>query len=112
MRTILTVTRASSHPHGGVAGSAPLAAQHLQSWTTVPSSVVSGILVAVILAAARVVWHRTRVPSALSRRVRRRSYLGAVRAESKRPEVRRLDVYAPRLLPARDNEAIARIQAA
>ena len=33
-----------------------------------------------------------------------------MRAESRRPEVRRLDVFAPHLLPARDNEVIAGIQ--
>lgn len=93
-------------------GAAPQPSHHLQSWGTVPSSVVSGILVALILATARLVWHRTRVPSALSRRVRRRSYLGAVLAESKRQEVRRLDVFAPRLLPASGNGGTAKIQAA
>lgn len=70
----------------------------------------SGVLVAVILAAVRMLWHRARVPSALSRRVWRPSYLDTVRAESKRPAVQRLDVYAPRLQPARDNKAIAGIQ--
>lgn len=86
--------------------------QHLGTWwSAVASAVASGILVAAILGGARLAWHRTRVPSALSRRVRRRSYVGAVRAESGRPEVRRLDVYAPRLLPARDSKVIARIQA-
>jgi hypothetical protein len=93
-----------------VLGSMRLATQHAELWSTVPSAVVSGVLVAVILAAARLAWHRNRVPSVLSRRVRRRSYLGAVRAESRRPEVRRLDVYAPHLLPAKDNEVIAGIQ--
>ena len=71
---------------------------------------VSGVLVAAILAGARLAWHRTRVPSGLSRRVRRRSYLGAVRAESGRPEVRRLDVFAPHLLPAKGSQVIAGIQ--
>jgi hypothetical protein len=86
------------------------AAQHLDPWSNVPSAVVSGVLVAIILAAARLAWHRTRVPSVLSRRVRRRSYLGAVRAESRRTEVRRLDVYAPRLQPAKDSKVLADIQ--
>lgn len=91
-------------------GGSHLAVQHPDSWSTVPSAVVSGVLVALILAGARLAWHRTRVPSGLSRRVRRRNYLGAVRAESRRPEVRRLDVFAPHLLPARGNEIIAGIQ--
>jgi len=93
-----------------VLGNIRLPTQHGGSWSAVPSAVVSGVLVAVILAAARLAWHRTQVPSVLSRRVRRRSYLGAVRAESRRPEVRRLDVFAPHLLPAKDNEVIAGIQ--
>jgi hypothetical protein len=74
--------------------------------------VVSGVLVVGILAATRLMWHRIRVPSALSRTVRRRSYLGAVRAESERSNVERLDVYTPQLQPSRNNSDFARIQAA
>jgi hypothetical protein len=48
----------------------------------------------------------------LSPRVLRGNYLGTVRAESKRPEVLRLDVYATRLLPARVAKSIASIQSA
>jgi hypothetical protein len=101
---------AASAARWHVLGNIRLATQHGASWSAVPSAVVSGVLVAVILAAARLAWHRTQVPSVLSRRVNRRSYLGAVRAESRRPEVRRLDVFAPHLLPAKDNQVIAGIQ--
>jgi hypothetical protein len=76
----------------------------------VSSTVISSVLVTVIRAAGLLLWQRSRVPSALSRRVRRRNYLDTVRAESSRPEIQRLDVYAPRLLPARDSKAIAGIQ--
>ena len=79
-------------------------------WITIPSSVASGVLVAILIAACRVAWHRRRVPSVLSRQVRRRSYMGAVRRQSARPGVRRLDVYAPGLQPAREDPAIAQIQ--
>jgi dephospho-CoA kinase len=82
------------------------------SWAAAPGSVVSGVLVAAILAVARMLWNRGRVPTALARRVRRRSYLGAVRAESRRPSVRKLDVLAPRLMPVRSSKTITDIQAA
>ena len=108
--SVVAALAAPWHTPTDVLGSIRLATQHPESWSTVPGAVLSGVLVAVILAGARLAWHRTRVPSVLSRRVRRRSYLGAVRAESRRPEVRRLDVFAPHLLPARDNEVIAGIQ--
>jgi hypothetical protein len=75
------------------------------------SSVAIGVLVALSRYLGLMLWRRARVPSALSRRVRRRSYLNTVLAESTFPEVIRLDVYAPRLQPARDNGHIAIIQA-
>jgi len=69
-------------------------------------------MVAAILAITRLAWRRTRVPSALSHPVWRRSYLGAVRAESRCEEVRTLDVYAPHLQPTKDRKGIASIQSA
>ena len=81
-------------------------------WSAVPGSVVSGVLVALVLGMGRVLWHRRRVPTALSRRVRRGSYLRAVLAESCRAGVRRLDVLAPRLTPAKGDELITKIQSA
>lgn len=98
-------------PLGSVGGSQS-SGHALAWWGTVSGSVVSGIVVAVILAAARVAWHRTRVPSALSRPVWRRRYLGAVRAESRRQEIRTLDVYAPHLQPTKDGKGIVSIQSA
>lgn len=73
---------------------------------------ISGLLVAAVLAAARLLWHRTRVPTALSRPVGRRSYLGAVLAESRRANVTSIDVLAPRLTTAKGNKAIQQIQEA
>src|SRR5215469_7027224 len=91
--------------------SAVLGAESLASqWITIASSVVSGVLVAIVIAACRMAWHRRRVPSVLSRQVKRRSYMSAVRKQSVLPGVCRLDVYAPGLQPAREDSAIAQIQ--
>jgi hypothetical protein len=80
-------------------------------WDVV-TTVVSGVLVAMILALVRLTWSRSRVPTALSRVVRRKTYLGAVLSESKNDQVVALDVLAPRLAPATDSPRIANIQAA
>jgi hypothetical protein len=72
--------------------------------------VASGVLVPAILSAGRLVWNRRRVPTALARSVRRQSYLVSVLAESTREDVRTLDVLAPRLTSADDNETIRQIQ--
>jgi dephospho-CoA kinase len=86
--------------------------RHVAWWLTVPGSVLSGVLVLVAAAAARLLWHRWRVPTALSRSVWRRKYLATVYAVSRRPDIRRLDVLAPRLSPAQGNEKTRRLQAA
>jgi hypothetical protein len=96
------------------AGGVPQSTQFLRPGSVLgsaASSVVIGVLVALSRYLGLMLWRRARVPSALSRRVRRRSYLNTVLAESTFPEVIRLDVYAPRLQPARDNGHIAIIQA-
>jgi dephospho-CoA kinase len=85
--------------------------QHVVWWVVVPGSVLSGVLVVAVLAVARFLWHRGRVPSALSRRVWRRNYLAAVYALSRRPDIQKLDVLAPRLMPAKGNARITRLQA-
>jgi len=83
------------------------------SWPlTVLQAVASGVLVAGVMTLLRATWVRCRVPTALARKVRRRTYLGAVLAESRRDQVTTLDVLAPRLSPALDNRMIAAIQAA
>jgi hypothetical protein len=111
-RQILAAGAGSWHSLLTALGSAQNAGRNQVSWTAIAGSVASGVMVVVIIAAARGVWHHMRVPSALTRRVRRRSYLGAVRAESSGRSVQRLDVYAPRLLPARENRSITGIQSA
>jgi hypothetical protein len=75
-------------------------------------ALISGILAPMILAAGSSFWKRRRVPTALSRSVRRVSYLKAVRVESERDEVTNLDVLAPRLEAARGNRTLALIQQA
>jgi hypothetical protein len=81
-------------------------------WGGITGSVISGVLVALVLGLGRLLWHRARVPHALSRQVRRRSYLSAVYAASRQPGIRRLDVLAPRLSAAEENQGITRIQSA
>jgi hypothetical protein len=75
-------------------------------------SVAGGVLVAAILSVARVIWSRRRIPTALSRAVRRKTYLGAVLGESKRDHFGVLDLLAPRLTRAAGNQMIADIQTA
>lgn len=81
-------------------------------WQSYFVPVTSGVIVAVLLAVLRVVWNRRRVPSALSRRVRRKTYLGTVLSESERGDTKRLDVLAPRLSPVAENRMIVKIRAA
>jgi hypothetical protein len=72
--------------------------------------VISGVLVAAILAGIRLFWHRTRVPTVLSRTVRRGRYLRAVLSESRQEGITTLDVLAPQLMAANGDAAIRRIQ--
>jgi hypothetical protein len=72
--------------------------------------VFSGVLVAVILASARLFWHRTRVPTVLSRTVRRGRYLRTVLAESQQDGITTVDVLAPQLTAANGDAAVQRIQ--
>jgi hypothetical protein len=79
---------------------------------TVGLLVIAGLIVALFSTVSRYTWTRRRVPTALSRVVRRESYLGEVLSESKRAQYDGLDVLAPRLTPAVDAPMIADIQAA
>lgn len=94
------------------AGSSHTASGGLTWPLTILQTVASGVIVAGVLATLRVGWNRHRVPSALVRRVRRKTYLGSVLAESRRDHSQALDVLAPRLVPAADNRMIADIQTA
>jgi hypothetical protein len=71
---------------------------------TLLSGLGNGLLVAAIRALLRVGWSRRQVPTALVRSVRRKNYLSAVLAESKRGDVIGLDVLAPRLTPAGESK--------
>lgn len=80
---------------------------------TVVLSVISGVLVLCVGAMGRSAWRRRRgVPTALSKVVRRETYLGEVLAESRREQYDALDVLAPRLTPAADGPTIGEIQQA
>src|SRR5262245_9373454 len=82
----------------------------LSLWNGLVVQVTSGVLVAAIVGGARMIWVRRRIPTALSRTVRRETYLSAVLAESRREDVVSLDVLAPRLTPAAENPLISHIQ--
>ncbi len=75
-------------------------------------AILSGVLVPVILALGRNMWHFGPIPRALSRTVRRPTYLSAVLAASNREETVTLDVLAPRLLTANSGATIRKIQVA
>lgn len=74
---------------------------------------VNGLAVPITIAVFRTAWRRRQVPTALTSRVRRSNYLAAVLTESTTDDVTSLDVLAPRLMPAgEDDKQIAAIQAA
>jgi hypothetical protein len=83
------------------------------SWqASLAVAILSGVLVPVILAFGRDLWHFGAIPRALSRTVRRPRYLSAVLAASTREDTGTLDVLAPRLLTANSSEMIKKIQVA
>jgi hypothetical protein len=96
---------------GVSAGTAP-AGDAATTWLLgLAGTVAGGVTVAVLVALAK--WTgRRRVPTALAHKVRRKTYMSAVLAESKRAGVIALDVLAPRLTPAAANPVIADIQTA
>lgn len=73
-------------------------------------TIAGGVVVPIILGGVGILWHKGRIPTMLSRSVRRSRYLSTVLKESVRESVDTLDVLAPRLEPARDNELLRRIQ--
>jgi dephospho-CoA kinase len=75
-------------------------------------ALVSGVSVPIILALLIRLWNYTRIPTVLSRRVRRTSYLGFVLDQSERGHINTLDVLAPRLEPAGDRRQLHSIQQA
>jgi len=69
-------------------------------------AILSGLPLPMIAATVRFGWTRRRVPTALARSVRRRSYLSAVLAESRQRSVAGLDVLAPHLTPAAESRRV------
>jgi len=77
-------------------------------------SIVAGVAVAAILAAARAIWirGRRRVPVALSQAVVRKRYVDQILDLSKEPSVTFLDALSPRFIPRGDNSQIESLQSA
>lgn len=73
-------------------------------------SVVAGVSVAAIVAAARAVWVRRRVPKALSQAVIRKRYVEEILAQSTKKTVTSLDVLSPRFAPRFDDSQITSLQ--
>jgi hypothetical protein len=75
------------------------------------ATIIGGVTVATLIALAK--WTgRRRVPTALAQKVRRKTYMGAVLAESLQAGIVALDVLAPRLTPAVANPMLPDIQTA
>jgi hypothetical protein len=73
-------------------------------------SVAAGVSVAAIVAAARAVWVRRRVPIALSQAVVRKRYVDQILALSMLDTVTSLDTLSPRFTPRGDDSQIASLQ--
>jgi hypothetical protein len=73
-------------------------------------AILSGVLVPMILGLGRNMWYFGPIPRALSRTIRRPTYLSAVLAESQRADIVTLDVLAPRLQTASSSSIIKDIQ--
>ncbi len=73
-------------------------------------SVVAGVSVVAIVAAARAVWVRRRVPRALSQAVVRRRYVEEILAQSTKKTVTSLDVLSPRFAPRFEDSQITSLQ--
>ena len=73
-------------------------------------SVVAGVSVAAIVAAARAVWVRRRVPKALSQAVIRKRYVEEILAQSTKKSVTSLDVLSPRFAPRFDDSQLTSLQ--
>ena len=78
----------------------------------VASGVLIQLIAQLIVDVSRRLRRPERIPAALSRRVRRSRYLSAVLEESERQDTATLDVLAPRLLAAKGDATIRRIQRA
>ncbi len=81
------------------------------SWTAeLLISVTAGVSVAAIVAAARAVWIRRRVPIALSQAVIRRHYVEQILALSTAETVTSLDALSPRFTPRGEDSQISSLQ--
>jgi dephospho-CoA kinase len=74
--------------------------------------VISGVTVPAILAAARTLWRRKRMPTGMSQRVTRRNYLIKILAMSRDDRIDRLEAVVPNLMPAGGSQTLRDIQEA
>lgn len=81
------------------------------NWSQLLAPVLSGVTVALIVAAVRSLWRRTRLPTGLSQRMTRRNYLAEMLSIAESDQVDRLDALVPNLLPANGSAVLAKIQA-
>lgn len=73
-------------------------------------SIAAGVSVAAIVAAARAIWVRRRVPVALSQAVIRKHYVEQILELSKKDTVTSLDTLSPRFTPRGDDSQLESLQ--
>jgi dephospho-CoA kinase len=81
-------------------------------WDQLLIPVISGVTVPAILAAARALWRRKRMPTGMSQRVTRRNYLSKILAMSRDDRIDRLEAVVPNLMPACGSQTLHDIQEA
>ena len=80
------------------------------NWSQLLVPVISGVTVPLIVAIVRSLWLRTRLPTGLSQRMTRRTYLAEMLVIAKNDQVDRLDALVPNLLPADGSTVLTEIQ--
>lgn len=81
-------------------------------WDQLLIPVISGVTVPAILAAARGLWRRKRLPTGMSQRVTRRNYLSKILEMSRDDRIECLDAVVPNLMPACGSRTLRDIQEA
>jgi dephospho-CoA kinase len=81
-------------------------------WDQLLIPVISGVTIPAILAAARALWRRKRMPTGMSQRVTRRNYLSKILAMSQNDRIDRLEAVVPNLAPACGSQTLRDIQKA
>ncbi len=81
-------------------------------WTQLAVSVMSGVVVATIIAFVRTAWTRRKVPTGLSRFIGRSSYLSTILEVSQNNQIKHLEALVPNLMPAAGKKTMESIQTA